>query len=196
MSERWRNWLNLITPRSGRIRCEDGRYVNQGDRYALESAYLSRLGRGYRAFWAGSVPASTTYDFVLQPPVGVQIYGISRSQTVLDGRLNIQFAVGGTYATTAGSPIAGFNYDELLEDTAQSQLLRVTDLTGASQRTSGGPIIAPATGPIRTSAAQTEAGFHPRFDNTRFPVFRYTNPDSAPVQLWIDLAWEEVDAVE
>lgn len=193
MSARWKKWLDLITPRSGRIRTEAGEVVNEGDFYASNNEYSSRIGRQHRSFWSGSVPASTTYDFVLLPPSGTQIIGISRTQTVLDGRLDISFRVGGTY-TGVAETMSGFNFDEVDGNAPVSQLLRVTGMSGSSARTSGAPIISPETGPIRTPANQTAAGAHPRFDDVSIPVFRYANPGAASVQLWFDLIWEEREA--
>ncbi len=193
MSQRWQRWLDLITPRSGRIRTEDGRHVNQGDFFASNNEYASRIGRLHRTFWAGDVPAATAYDFVLLPPEGIQIYGISRTQTVLDGRLDIAFLVGGTYSSV-DETMDGFNFDEVGGAAPVSQLLRVTGLSGASARTSGAPVISPETGPIRTPANQTAAGAHPRFDAASIPAFRYANPGASPVNLWFDLIWEEREA--
>lgn len=151
---------------------------------------ISRQGRVVRSFWQGSIPSATTYNFILNIPVGKQIYGLVRDQTIFDGTVNISFNVGGTYSAVAQS-MAEFNLDEVDGYTPVCTLDRVTGLTGQSQRTTEF-MMSPSTGPVRSASTQTATSAHPRFDSTTKPVFSYQNPGGAPVSLWLTLLWEEV----
>lgn len=171
-----------------------GRLLNQADAMVANATVGSRSGRLYRSFWEGQVPAATAYHWVVRPPVGTHLFGVVRTSTVLEGRLDVTFLVGGSFSAVEESK-DGFNFDESLEDIALTKFERVSGLTGASQRSSSAPIISPASGPVRAPSAQTAAGAHPKFTNTLFPVFEYSNPDATdPVNLWLDIVWEEVAA--
>lgn len=151
---------------------------------------ISRQGRVVRSFWQGAIPATTTYNFILNIPAGKQIYGLVRDQTIFDGTVNISFNVGGTYSSVAQSMV-GYNLDEVDGYTPVCTLDRVTELVGQSQRTTE-VMVSPSTGPVRSASTQTATSAHPRFDSTTMPVFSYQNPGGSPVSLWLTLLWEEV----
>lgn len=152
----------------------------------------SRNGELFRTYWGSSVPAETTYSFILLPPSGIKLIGISRITTVLDGRINACHGVGGSGYTIAET-MTGYNYDETLGSTAQSSLYRVTGLTGSSQRCAQVPIIAPTSGPVRDESVQTLIEAQPTYDASNFAVFNYENPGASAVGLWFDVSWLEIE---
>lgn len=180
-------------PRNGWLEKEDGGVINQGD--AIEQldeanpTSQSRKGKYYRTTWSGEVPGNTTYDFILDIPSGLKIYGISRDQSAGPGRLDIEFRVGGTWSTEEFSSV-GYNMDETLGDTSQASFKRVSDLSGSGLRASG-LMLSATSNAGKSASTQTINGLHPRFDENTIPVFRYTNPGSNPVVLKLNLIWEE-----
>lgn len=187
---RWKRWLGLVGPRSGRVVDEQGRQLNQANYMAAELGYGSRVHDFYRAYWAGSIPANTTYDFIVLPAENCRIYGLTRATTVFGGRVNASFRVGGTYDSVQYS-MPGANFDEERGGESNSLFKLVDGLSGSEQRDAGAPIIATGQGANRQVSAQTQAGFQPKFTPEKFPVFRYQNPDNDPVEVWIDITFEE-----
>lgn len=187
----WLNLLSLVDPRVTKQVDSFGRIVNQADVMTNDVNNATRLGRAYRAFWRGQIPADSAFYFSLVPPPGIKIIGISRVTQVEGGRVESRFAVADGFGTTEET-IVGHNFDETLEDQAQSSLLRVTGPTNLSYRDSGAPIVSPTTGAARLPSVQTQVGADPKFDLGHLPVFEYKNPsETTPVELWLDIAWEE-----
>lgn len=161
-----------------------------------DSAVSSRYSDFYRAWWSGQIPANTTYDFPIEIPEGIDLFGFSRVTTVLDGRVNTSFLVGGEWSPgDVEYTQKGYLFDERNGGVrSQPSLLRVTGLSGASTRTPAIPIIAPSTGAVRTPSAQTESGLIPSFRAPHYPVFRYQNPGGSAVQLYLQVTWQEMES--
>jgi len=185
--------LNNFDPQNGWFIQGDGDRINLADAIRLQgeadTTSASRTGRLYRNVWIGSVPGNTTYDFILEIPVGYEAWGVVREQSVGPGRLNIEFRVGGEWDSLADS-VPGYNMDEVAGDESQSVFARAVGLTGSSRR-AGGFQINPEPASGRTASTQTTAGTHPRFRSDTTPVFRYQNPTGSSVELALNLIWEE-----
>ena len=111
---RFTRFLTQFTPRTGRLIRESGDFFNVGDSARLRELsdidVSARLGNLYRGFWEGTVPANTTYDFVIDMPEGLDLFGFTRISTAVDVSLYTTF-LSCTGFVSAEGPIDGLSFD-------------------------------------------------------------------------------------
>lgn len=95
MQPRWQAWLDLITPWSGRIRAEDGEYINIASLEQVRDQYslISRTAAGGAAILSRTVSITTEYYyFALSVPAGREFVLFDRSLTLGAGAYEVDVA--------------------------------------------------------------------------------------------------------
>jgi hypothetical protein len=185
-----------LSPRTGMLVKSNGDVLNQADflelRMLADNNLASRLGYAYRAFYFNPVmPASTTYNLILNIPEGIKLIGLTRTTTIREGTVEDTFGVA-TGFTGNNYSMLGYNFDEMLDDRSEASLVLPTSVSGFSARTPPNPNISPSTGAVRTPSTQTISAFEPTFDSTHLPVFRYQNMLNNTVWISVQLTWQEL----
>lgn len=182
-------------PRSGQMVDWDGNVVsetqsiiNASDRDVAQS---SRDGKLFRAFWHGTLGGNEIGYFILDIPVGTQIRGISRSQTLGDGLVDIKFAIADEY-TASEYGLQGANMDELSTATTPCIFRKVTGPTIVATR-DGTFHQSPTQNSRASSSPQTIAGAHTRHDSNTLPLFIYDNRGNEDFEMSISIIWQHVN---
>jgi hypothetical protein len=196
---RFTNYLKQRNPISGRQVRESGDFYNLADYSRLKEQTnietASRLSNLYRGFWQGSIPANTTYNFVIDIPEGIDLFGFTRISTALENTLFTTFLSCRSFVSAEG-PIDGLSFDRRLgkRNTSQCKIHRASSLSGVVTHSPETGLIVPATGATtnRSPSSQTEAGAQPAFDITEIPAFRYENKTGAIAKLDFYIFWQEL----
>jgi len=194
---RFTRFLTQFTPRTGRLIRESGDFFNVGDSARLRELsdidVSARLGNLYRGFWEGTVPANTTYDFVIDMPEGLDLFGFTRISTAVDVSLYTTF-LSCTGFVSAEGPIDGLSFDRRQgkKSVSQCKIHRASSLSGVVTHSPEQLLFVPSTGSVRAPSAQTEAGALPAFDSQEIPAFRYENKSGSPSTLTLYLFWQEL----
>lgn len=193
MANRFSKYLSNLLPRTGRIIREDGLPLNQADAMLADPGVASLDGTLYRGFWEGSIPGNTTYDFVIDIPAGLELFGFTRTSTVQDESLSTRF-LSATGFTSAQGPIDGLSFDRRTgrKSISQCKIHRASSLSGVLTHSPAAPLAVTTATTSRVPSIQTEAGAIPAFDENEIPAFRYVNATVNPAQLKLYLFWREV----
>lgn len=93
-ASRWQRWLDLITPRSGRVRCEDGEWINVGsieqqrERFSLLNETVNN-GASILSIRMNNLAALTDHHFVIDIPAGKNLVLHTRNLTLSEGRYEV-----------------------------------------------------------------------------------------------------------
>lgn len=161
----------------------------------VSSERASRDANLFRGFRTVSIPASTTYEFVIDIPAGIDIFGFTRSTEVVEGEVEGTFLTCTGFTDSGDAAAVGLNFDRRAgrRDNALSSVLRVTALTGIITHSPAALIVAPSTGPTTGVSVQTVAGAQPAFDSSEIPAFRYENLNATnAVIIKLSLFWQEL----
>lgn len=165
---------------------------NTEDLFVEQAA--SRGGFLFRAFIEDTIPDGATRDYVIDIPVGVDVFGFFRGQEIDGNTCTSQFLTCTSF-TGATPEMQGLNFDRT-EDyplTAQSVVKRASAVSGVLAHTGASTQYVASGGPVRAPSNQTVAGAQPRFRNGKeYPLFRYVNTGGADASLILTLFWQEL----
>lgn len=186
--------------KTGRMIREDDRLINEADYMVAERlSNLEQMGRDgtlFRSFFQGSVPAATTYTFVIDIPPETTLYGIARFVSIEAGDLRGAFFKGGTFQTV-DEVYPAFNFDNRAGAPAPTcQLKRVSGVSGLVQQSPNSLLTAPTTGPQRRPSTQTQVGAQVVHDSNNLPFFTMQNDTVMAEDMTLYLFWQEVPTSE
>lgn len=157
-------------------------------------ARASRAGYLFRSFIEFQVAADSVEYFLIDIPVGIDVYGFSRFAQVTGDTVFSQFLTCTGFTPAAESAIAQ-NFDRRQSQTKKTGdciLRRVTSPTGIIEQSQESEIFVSTT-PVRAASIQTEVGAQPAFDNTEYPLFAYRDPaGNNPATVKLTLFWQEL----
>lgn len=194
---RFSDFLKQRNPRTGRSVRESGDFYNMADAARLrEKADVdraSRLGNLYRGFWQGTLPAGTTYEFVLDVPAGLDLFGFTRVSTARDESIYSTF-LSCTGFVSAEGPIDGLSFDRRTgrKSVSQCKIHRASSLSGIVVHSPETELFVPTTGAVKEPSVQTEVGAQPAFDSNELAAFRYENKSGGDALLTLYLFWQEL----
>lgn len=186
-----------LGPVTGRQVLETGELFNVADAARLRQLsdidVASRQGNLYRGFWQGTVPATSTREFVIDIPAGIDLFGFSRISGV-GARTLFSTFLSCTGFVSAEGPIDGRSFDRRTgrKSVSQCKIHRASSLSGVIQHSPRTEIFIADTGAIRAPSSQTEAGALPAFDENELPAFRYENESGTAATLSLYLFWQEL----
>lgn len=179
--------------RSGRIITEAGDIANHAEALMGDIGLASRNGTLFRGFWQDAIPGETTYDFVIDVPAGIDLFGFVRVSETLTETIKTTFLTCTGY-TSAEGPISGLSLDrrEGRRSVSQGKIHRASAITEPLQHSPERTLYVGTPGPARAPSSQTDAGAEPAFDSTELPVFRYENTGAQPTTVSFYLFWQEL----
>lgn len=189
---RFSKFINMLSPRTGRLIRENGDYVNEADLIQRQDSVTFLLAVEDGDIFTSNIDfvldAGDTATFYQEVPEGKVVRGISL-EGVFSGSINYQMTLGATAGAVLETlPALNLNTDPALEP-SESNIKKVIGITGGTvvEKSFG---ITPATGAGRSASPLAGAGLGKIYYESTSPAFQFTNFGNQQARLALTWIWK------